>query len=267
MYGALCRILTYSSLAFGTQNAVTLELSTPAAAAPDGVALCATDPRFTFSRDTASVPSLKQGGGIFDAPGAEQVPPAAPDWASARFFAARSPLRAVEVVPAAALLGRDPWYRRTYGARLAAGLRTDAAGRPLPAGTLQGTNANCVVLTGARRAALGAGQQGVGRRSAAAAAAGVACRCQGAPAWRRRQQAGRVRDSPCGCGLQLSPTRQVAAGDAVRVDAARAQHSSGRARRRRTLASAGVLDAATDLCRQRQQGRQWRCWWPRQRRQ
>jgi hypothetical protein len=126
MYGVVCRILLYTSLALGTQNSITVELSTPSAAAPDGVLLCA-DGRYAFSRDgraAVSLQSLQEGGSLWALDEEERVlaAPSAPGpggpaagAGAARepagpWFQTAWPLRAVEVAAAGDLLASDPYY-------------------------------------------------------------------------------------------------------------------------------------------------------------
>lgn len=118
-YGVVCRVLLYSSLALSTRNAITLELSTPAAAAPHGVALCATDPRFSFTRGEAAVSSLLEGGDLWSLSGAEAVPQGASDWRSGAWFqgAAAWGLQAVEVASGGALLRADPYYDASFAGK------------------------------------------------------------------------------------------------------------------------------------------------------
>ncbi|GBF97384.1 hypothetical protein Rsub_11031 [Raphidocelis subcapitata] len=169
-FGVVCRILLYSSLALGTRNNVTIELSTPAAAAPDGVLLCfaaspssgsggGDAPAFNFTRDDVSVPSLQEGGTIWRRDEVEQVAAAGgQDWRAAAFFqgpAARWGLAPAEATRAASMLGTDAYYSRSYVSQLYDDLRRDQDGAAVPRSAIDsgGGAANCVLLTGAWRRA------------------------------------------------------------------------------------------------------------------
>jgi hypothetical protein len=114
MLGVVCRVLLVSSLALGTQNDVTLELATPAVAAPDGVLLCATDGRYAWARDTVAVASLAEGGTLWDTNSTEHVAQAVPDWRRAPWFSSDWALEPLEVAAAADVLGADPYYASSY---------------------------------------------------------------------------------------------------------------------------------------------------------
>jgi len=144
MFGVVCRILMYGSLALSTQNAITLELSTPAAAAPDGVLLCFTDPRVSFARANVSIASVLEGGSIWQQTEAEQVPETASDWRSASWFQSATAawgLQPVEVVgTAAGVLGTDGYYSRSFMSSKYDDLEADQDGVPIPPETFGGTS-------------------------------------------------------------------------------------------------------------------------------
>ncbi|KAK3260166.1 hypothetical protein CYMTET_30861, partial [Cymbomonas tetramitiformis] len=64
-YGALCRVLLYSNLAYEALNTVTLEMSTPYYVEPNGLLLCFTTPDFYFVPDNFTVTGLEEGGDQF----------------------------------------------------------------------------------------------------------------------------------------------------------------------------------------------------------
>jgi hypothetical protein len=122
-YGVVCRILLYSSLALDTRNNVTIELSTPAAAAPDGVLLCfaaGAAPDFNFTHEAVSVVSLQEGGTIWRRDEVEQIPAGGgQDWRAAAWFqpAGRWGLAPVKATRAAGVLRTDAYYSGSYVGR------------------------------------------------------------------------------------------------------------------------------------------------------
>jgi hypothetical protein len=135
----VCRILLYTSLAFSAkQNSITIELSTPAAAAPDGMLLCATDARYRFVREDVSVSSLLEGGDIWQLTEEEQIAPTLSDWQNAPWLQATSGqwgLQPVEVASAGDVLGTDPYYSRSFVSGRFDDLLEDQDGIPIPPGT------------------------------------------------------------------------------------------------------------------------------------
>lgn len=181
MYGVLCRILLYSSLALGTNNSITVELSTPAAVAPDGVLLCAAAPRgrYAFARGDASIASLQEGGDIWTLSETEVAAPAstgAPSSADAQqpWFQTGWPLRPIQVGWADSVLGSGPYYSNSYTASRYDDLDTDQDGAPIPAGALRapaGAAASAAAAAAARTSPAAAEPAGAAADAAAAAAA------------------------------------------------------------------------------------------------
>lgn len=119
MFGVLCRILLYGSLALETHNVITLEITTPAAVAPDGVVFCITDGRFAFTRDNVSIISIMEGGSIWDLNETEILNTAAAaatpaDGRITAWLQTKWNVEPVEVGIAADVLGTDPYYGQSY---------------------------------------------------------------------------------------------------------------------------------------------------------
>jgi hypothetical protein len=115
LYGVLCQVLWFSSLAYDTINTVTLELSTPRNTAPDSVLLCVNN-EFSQSLRDLAVKSLQQGGTIWQTAGRELIPAAPRDWNSSSFFSESAQhLAPVSMVDASAVLRSDPYYAASFG--------------------------------------------------------------------------------------------------------------------------------------------------------
>lgn len=114
IYGVLCRLLWYSSLAFNTTNLITLELTTPRSTAPDGLLLCFNDACFVSQSDQVRVQSLQLGGSLW-VPGEERQLIGS-EWEASAFFQTSTdkylgPVHATDVVTA---LAGDPYYAASY---------------------------------------------------------------------------------------------------------------------------------------------------------
>ncbi len=118
--GVLCRVAVLTSLALGTLNSATVEVSTPRFAAPDGLLFCVATPGAALTKSGFALAELKSGGSQFAGPAqtvldAQSTPGLG--WETVAFFQAAATSwgqGALEVGTLHDVLANDPHYARSY---------------------------------------------------------------------------------------------------------------------------------------------------------
>lgn len=123
VFGVLCRLLWYSSLAYDCQTNVTLELSTPRNTAPDGILVCFMDPSAVQMKGQVAVQSLQQGGDLWQQAGGRELITPAADSSEA---ASSSPF-SIDESDSVTELASDPYYSSGYASEWCACLVLEPA--------------------------------------------------------------------------------------------------------------------------------------------
>jgi hypothetical protein len=110
LFGVLCRLLWYSSLAYDCKSNVTLELSTPRSTAPDAVLFCSRDSSAIQSSAQVALQSLQQAGDLWQQAGGRELIVHAADSTEAPASGAFS----IAMFDPARELATDPFYASGY---------------------------------------------------------------------------------------------------------------------------------------------------------
>lgn len=153
--GILCRLLVLTSLACGTTNTVTLEVTTPSFAAVDGLLFCLAAPHAALSNATFALTAASEGGDQFTPPDRAIAPGEDAFFQAAASYWDHNP---IEFGSLRHVLGTDGHYAGSYHVRRYDDLEAAHAGETRDLitraeGAMAGEGArNCALVTGGWKA-------------------------------------------------------------------------------------------------------------------
>ncbi|QDZ22016.1 hypothetical protein HOP50_06g45570 [Chloropicon primus] len=150
--GVLCRLVALTSLAYGTTNTLTVEVSTPAFVAPEGLLFCLATPRAELSNATVELKTLKGGGDQFEQD-AEIILDgfSGGSVASVAFFQTKASfwdMDALEFGTVYDVLANDEYFSSSYSRRRYDDLQSKHNDFLVPSSATGEGEPNCVLVTG-----------------------------------------------------------------------------------------------------------------------